>query len=201
MRKLMGALAAILVLILAEDLHAMPLGGAVGAVSTFSPVRKSRAGRPTALQLGIGSSAADTAAGATPVVATGFGRTPGIGAGRTERGSFLSPCICGSTTVPEYRSLQKSAAGRNNVGEYKGRYRNTTYRSVNPNLCWKSFHVTRNLSRYTARMTVQLNELWSHVAWRCARRRKHPPADRACEKRPPPMGGLTQWSVARWFGP
>ena len=30
MRKLLGALAAILVLILAEDLHAMPLGGAVG---------------------------------------------------------------------------------------------------------------------------------------------------------------------------
>jgi hypothetical protein len=40
MRKLIGALAAILVLILAEDLHAMPLGGAVGAVSTFSPVEK-----------------------------------------------------------------------------------------------------------------------------------------------------------------
>jgi hypothetical protein len=29
MRKLIGALAAILVLILAEDLHAVPLGGAV----------------------------------------------------------------------------------------------------------------------------------------------------------------------------
>jgi len=43
MRKLLGALAAILVLILAQDLHAMPFGGAVGAVgavSTFSSVEK-----------------------------------------------------------------------------------------------------------------------------------------------------------------
>ena len=46
--------------------------------------RKSRAGGPTALQLGIGSSAADTAAGATPVAATVIGRTPGIGAGCAE---------------------------------------------------------------------------------------------------------------------
>jgi hypothetical protein len=40
MPKVIGALAAILVLILAGDLHAMPLGGAVGAVWTFSPVEK-----------------------------------------------------------------------------------------------------------------------------------------------------------------
>jgi len=46
MRKLIGALAAILVLILAEDLHAMPLGGAVDAVSTFSPVEKITCWRP-----------------------------------------------------------------------------------------------------------------------------------------------------------
>lgn len=84
MPKLIGALAAILVLIVAEDLHAMPLGERLVRSQRSHWSRKSRAGGPTALQLGIGSSAADTAAGATPVVATGFGRTPGIGTGCTE---------------------------------------------------------------------------------------------------------------------
>jgi hypothetical protein len=45
-RKLIGALAGILVLVLAEDLHAMPLGEVVSAVSTFSPVEKITCGRP-----------------------------------------------------------------------------------------------------------------------------------------------------------